>query len=383
MPTKTATIQESEGSSNADSLNHDNGVSQTPGTEPIKGEAFSTAVEDQSDLPDSEAETEHVDASPAKKRHISHDSNSIPKRSRLSATGELESLPSGTKSEDAKPSPTDENTLQKVHTDDQSTLIAPLLNGRTTEAGQNGSAGTAEEDGEDLEDVSAGANGNIEAADAVSSAAEAEDSGAERDIEAEEAGTEDSPEEEGDDDEEQAALQKQRQEAITFLTEIELQFAEFRNQVHEDQMARYELEIQMCLDGSHPELSSIEASIKGRHDERIERGRALYEYQLQCIQNQTKAMRAHLHQQFVRERFDLRSELLSQTTRKWYQVNYERRAADKMVPDYGYSGLGHDHVSKGPMLAAIQKFAGFPAAPCVSGASVDEKTEDLAALGLF
>lgn len=371
MPTKTATVHESEEyPSTQPSLDAANGA--VSAARPKQNGKVATApVEDDSDLPDSEAETEHIDTSPTKKRPISSASTSPAKRTRISPPGTPEPAEESGEKKATNGDANDSNDT------DESKSGGKKLGGANRELRKRKAHVSAEPAPEEAEDVGQGsAESNSGKAGSEISGPEEADSGAEQDIGA------DSGEEDEVDDEEQAAAQKQRQEAIGFLTDIEVQFAEFRNQVHEDQMARYELEIQMCVEGSHPELSTIQESIKSRLDDRVDRGRVLHEYQLECIHKQTKATRAHLHQQFVRERFDLRSELLSKTTRKWYQVNYERRAADRMVPDYGYRGLGQDHVSSGPVLAAIQKFAGFPAAPRVSEASMEEKNEDLAALGL-
>lgn len=373
MPTKTATVHEPEdGPSSQPLTDGRNGASTAPQLRE-NGKVATAPVEDDSDLPDSEAETEHLDSTLPKKRHMSNVSTSSAKRTRVSS---LEEPEAATETEEINEANGDANDSDHHDASDAEDKKSAESDQDPTNGKARASTESGPEEVENTEQGTVESNSSKVDSEVELSEPEEVESGADQDVGA------DSGEEEEADDEEQAAEQKQRQDAVAFLTEIEIQFAEFRNLVHEDQMARYELEIQMCVDGSHPELSTIQDSIKTRLNDRVDRGRALHEYQLKCIHNQTKAMRAHLHQQFVRERFDLRSDLLSKTTRKWYQVNYERRAADRMVPDYGYRGVGQELVSSGPLLAAIQKFAGFPAAPRVSEASIEEKNEDLAALGL-
>lgn len=173
-----------------------------------------------------------------------------------------------------------------------------------------------------------------------------------------------------------------RQEAVAKLTEIEVQFARFRDQLHASAMAKFASEIAMCDDGTHPELEQIYEKIKKRRDERVQRNQAALNYRLQAITNRTKAMRCHTHQQFLKDRYDLRAELLCKTTREWYQVNEERRAADKLVPEYGYRPENNGPGADVGLLVALAKYVGFPTAPSISGGTDNELESDMIALGL-
>lgn len=192
-------------------------------------------------------------------------------------------------------------------------------------------------------------------------------------------------------DDDETYEQRQRQAAIEFLTEIEIDFAKLRDQLHDDKMKRYMAEMDMCADGTHPELEPVYARIARRRDDKIELARRHLEYKRRCIAIQTRACREQLHQQFMKEIADSRAALLLRTTEEWYRVNRERRAMDTLVPEYTYRAADsptaqlHEFASVNheiALLTGISKYIGFPAAPEIKPLSEDELQDDLYALGL-
>lgn len=188
------------------------------------------------------------------------------------------------------------------------------------------------------------------------------------------------------------AVQVLRKEAISCLTEIEVEFAKLRDRIHADKMARFVAEIEMCAEGTHPELESFYDQIQTLRDAKIRRAEQKRKYARVCIDNQTRAARDQLHQQFLKDQADARSTLLLQTTEEWYRVNRERRVMDALVPDFGYrtssdpSILAQERAAldfEVKNLDEISKHIGFPAAPPIKSGTEDEVEEDLQMLGII
>ncbi|CAN6674873.1 transcriptional regulatory protein Dep1p [Trichomonascus vanleenenianus] len=197
-------------------------------------------------------------------------------------------------------------------------------------------------------------------------------------------------EEDNENDPAEVLRQREQKEAIALLTEIEIDFAKLRDKLHEDKMARYVAEIEMCADGTHPELARVAEQIEKVRDDKIRLARAQRDYQRRCIDIQTHASRDQLHQQYFKEQADVRASLLLSTTEEWYRVNRERRAMDALVHEYSYRArpdemevfYRQDLEHEISLLCGIKREIGFPAAPEVVSASPDELEEDLYALGL-
>ncbi|KAK9467319.1 Sds3-like-domain-containing protein [Lipomyces arxii] len=186
-----------------------------------------------------------------------------------------------------------------------------------------------------------------------------------------------------DDNEERA---QKRKAAVSSLTEIEVEFAKLRDRLREDKVTRLQAEIDMCLDGTHPELSSFYDEIAQTRDERIQLADAHIKYRRRCVENQTRAIRTHIHQQYFKNVANLRADMIKQTTETWYRVNRERRAMDALVPFYGYKIPEKRSVqyrqrqaqyNEIAILVGLSKYVGFPAAPEITAASTDEVTEDM------
>ncbi|CCK70215.1 Rpd3L histone deacetylase complex subunit DEP1 KNAG_0D04750 [Huiozyma naganishii CBS 8797] len=137
-------------------------------------------------------------------------------------------------------------------------------------------------------------------------------------------------------DEEKPDVEDQRLEALTDITAIEHQFAQLRQKLYENKLFRLELELQMCMEGSHPELHGFYEKIASIRDYKLRRAYQRQRYELKCIDAETRASRTMIHQDFYKKCGDLKQELLSETTRQWYDINKERRDMDTVVPDVSY-----------------------------------------------
>lgn len=131
-------------------------------------------------------------------------------------------------------------------------------------------------------------------------------------------------------------LENRRLEAMDDIINIEYKFAELRQKLYENKLIKLELELQMCLEGSHPELHGYYEKIASIRDYKLKRAYQRQKYELQCIDRETRATRTMIHQDFYKKVSDLKRELLTSTTKEWYDINKERREMDNVVPEVSY-----------------------------------------------
>lgn len=131
-------------------------------------------------------------------------------------------------------------------------------------------------------------------------------------------------------------LENRRLEAMDDIINIEYKFAELRQKLYENKLIKLELELQMCLEGSHPELRGYYEKIVSIRDYKLKRAYQRQKYELQCIDRETRATRTMIHQDFYKKVSDLKRDLLTSTTKEWYDINKERRGMDNVVPEVSY-----------------------------------------------
>ncbi|CCH40529.1 Midasin [Wickerhamomyces ciferrii] len=323
-----------------------------------------------------------------KKRKLSNGSNDVFKRRKTEEQEEKE--------EESQPRKTTSNEPEPDDQDNQDIKIE--VNGNAIEKNSNGS-------GNDL-------NGEEEkSSEAITKAEETINQAEEEDIEAqEEEEEEDNEHEQEDEDQDQEELteeqklvkekeaelelekQKQRKEAIQYLTEIEIDFAKLRDRLYEDKMSRFKSELEMCLNGSHPELQNVYSKINSHTEEKIRLASLNQKYKFESIDRKTKAERTSIHQQFYKQVSDFRSSYLKDITKEWYQINKERRLLDTIVPEYSYRvpeyvdelveqrSQVNQEVS---ILMGLNKYFGFPKAPNLKPTEGEELDNDLKAMNIL
>lgn len=185
--------------------------------------------------------------------------------------------------------------------------------------------------------------------------------------------------------------QKQRKEAIQFLTEIEVDFAKLRDRLYEDKMSRFKSELEMCLNGSHPELQNVYTKIDSHREEKVRLASLSQKYKFECIDRKTRAQRTAIHQQYFKRVSDFKSGYLKELTEKWYKVNKERRLMDSLVPEYSYKvpeytdelvtqrAQVNEEIS---VLVGLKEYYGFPRAPELAPIEGEELDNDLKAMNI-
>lgn len=290
------------------------------------------------------------------------------------------------------------------------------------EDGDEGNEGEDEgEEGEDGEDGELGANGGNGHDDEKVSSKNGESGAAKGLSAAEEAEAEDEDESNDESNEEEDAdMSEKRQAAVAELIDIEKAFAQLRDKMYHDKLNLLEHELQLCIEGSHPELSKIYYKINAFHQDALRLANSNLSYRLKCIDRETIATRTAVHQDFLKLVYDSKSDIITNTTSSWYKINRERNQLDQLVPDYSYTASvvttdsGDEHVSPAPqsvlyelvsqrnainqqlgILDGIVEFAGIPAAVgsnlndkdpmpelLLRKATNDEIADDMRAMGM-
>lgn len=191
--------------------------------------------------------------------------------------------------------------------------------------------------------------------------------------------------------EEDMAKQKFRKEALDKLKDIEIEFARLKDKLYENKLGSFESEIQMCLNGSHPALKPVYERIEEHRNKKLKLVQNRHKYQLLCIDRQIRAQRIAIHQQFIKDKAEVKMKVLNESTTQWYDINRDRKMMNAITPEYSFrvskdkqEQISHfnevDH-EVGLLDIVNQKF-GFPVATRVSSGTKEEIHEDLLKLGI-
>lgn len=226
-----------------------------------------------------------------------------------------------------------------------------------------------EEEVENASDAVKEENGVLEAeADVEEDAEKQED----EDSQAAEEAAEDSEQAEADKIDEASAKEHQiaeendvnmdehRRLAVDELISIETDFAHLRDKLYQDKLGLLEHELQLCLDGLHPELLQIYLKVNEFYQDSIRLANATLNYSLKCINNETIALRTAIHQDFMKNVMDMKNDMITEATLLWYKVNKERNSLDQLVPDFNFTAL--------PTIPTSDEPRGF-SGPIVAGGS--------------
>ena len=142
-----------------------------------------------------------------------------------------------------------------------------------------------------------------------------------------------------DDDDTSVDLNQQRKLAIVDLIAIEEQFAELRDKLYRDKLLLLERELQLCLEGLHPELLKIYFKINRFHQDNVKLANQNLLYRLRCIDRETVATRTLIHQNFLRQVMEAKNTRVTETTLLWYKINKERNLLDQLVENFNYTAL--------------------------------------------
>lgn len=136
---------------------------------------------------------------------------------------------------------------------------------------------------------------------------------------------------------EEEEKEKHRVNAMNGLKDIEVIFAKLKDKLYETQLLKLEFELKLCENNQHPELKEYMKLIDEDFQKKSARLINLQKYRLKCLDNQTRATRVSIHQQFMKLCQDLKSKEIVDITTNWYDINKERRTMDMQtleLPEY-------------------------------------------------
>lgn len=155
-------------------------------------------------------------------------------------------------------------------------------------------------------------------------------------------------------------MDEHRKLAVDELISIETDFAHLRDKLYQDKLSLLEHELQLCLDGLHPELLQIYLKVNEFYQDSIRLANATLNYSLKCINNETIASRTAIHQDFMKNSMDMKNDMITEATLQWYKVNKERSSLDQLVPDFNFAAI--------PTIPTSDEPRGF-SGPIVAGGS--------------
>ena len=141
----------------------------------------------------------------------------------------------------------------------------------------------------------------------------------------------------GDADMDDTKREENRVIAMNGLKDIEILFAQLKDQLYETQLTKLEFELKLCENNQHPELIEYMKMVDEDFKKKTERLMNLQKCRLKCLDNQTRATRVSIHQQFMKQRQDLKAKEIVKITTDWYDINKERRTMDMQtlnLPEY-------------------------------------------------
>lgn len=206
-------------------------------------------------------------------------------------------------------------------------------------------------------------------------------------------------------EEEEEQRENNRVIAMNRLKDIEILFAQLKDKLYETQLNKLEFELKLCQSNKHPELLEYMKMVDEDFQKKAERLMNLQKYRLKCLDNQTRANRVALHQQFMKSRQDLKHKEVFSITTDWYDINKERRTMDmqtlKLPEYYQYnqsinssniksylSSLVHQRNSVYKELSTLQGLIDYKqmlpsSLNNLKGCSEDEINKDLKEMGLI
>ncbi|KAF8002976.1 hypothetical protein HF325_002221 [Metschnikowia pulcherrima] len=134
-------------------------------------------------------------------------------------------------------------------------------------------------------------------------------------------------------------LDEQRKSAVEELISIENDFSFLRDKLYRDKLSLLEHEMQLCLDGSHPELLQIYYKVNEFYQDNLKLANATLNYSLKCINTETIATRTSIHQNFMKNLAGTRNEMITETTSSWYKINKEWNYLELAVADYNFTAI--------------------------------------------
>ncbi|KAJ3007232.1 Transcriptional regulatory protein [Thoreauomyces humboldtii] len=181
-----------------------------------------------------------------------------------------------------------------------------------------------------------------------------------------------------------------RREALQSLTEIEQEFAKFREMMYQEKLAQVEAEEAALEDGTHPLLVSQMLEAEQKKDDRLAAANARLQQEQISFERQFQAALSQAQTDYICRRGEERRRLLAGLDAKRWRMHDERRRMELTEFDISLSAapdrstmLKRRKALKADLIEwkVVIASGGFPAAT-ISGLTRSEINEDLEAIGL-
>lgn len=142
---------------------------------------------------------------------------------------------------------------------------------------------------------------------------------------------------------------------------------------------------------THPEYLAMIHCIDSRRDEKLRVAEKELELHLESLGRWAVARRAQIHSQFYQDVREARERTMAELGQHWYAIQHERRKHANNVPDFGIrypknqaQRIRHalSYNKEVSILSGVAKYEGMPAAPDMSGASMQEMEDDFDAMSV-
>ena len=193
-------------------------------------------------------------------------------------------------------------------------------------------------------------------------------------------------EEIAEDDEQAEELKKRTDEARKALAKIEVMFAKVRDAIYEEKVNGLQGELDALEAGTHEEFNAGIAEAEERFQAVSHTATMAYGLQKEQLEERLKQDHELVFIQYYRRKDEFRQKMIAQLTAEWFQVHRDRRLAEMCVPDYIYSvpeDKGIQMMERQAynyeltLLAGLNNYFGFPAAPDLNGISAHDALGDL------
>lgn len=186
-------------------------------------------------------------------------------------------------------------------------------------------------------------------------------------------------------------LVEKKRIALGQLSDIEKQFAAFRDRLYDERMEQLNREEAMLRqeNPNHPEYLAMMQCIDAQRDEKVRIAEKLREFEFQTLKISAIAKRSQILTQYQQEVRELREKKLEELGNKWYDIQHDRRSYAGSVPDYALRFPQNReqqirnqvaYSNEVSILSGVARYVGFPAAPPMAAATASEQEEDFRAM---
>ncbi|EPX71147.1 Sds3-like family protein Dep1 [Schizosaccharomyces octosporus yFS286] len=180
-----------------------------------------------------------------------------------------------------------------------------------------------------------------------------------------------------------------RKEAFEALSAIEKEFAVLRNRIYGKRLLKLEEQEELIKNKRHQRFNACVELIVEHRDNRIQRATELLNKQLTSIRNMMNFVYSQRHYQLRFDKRKLRQMLSASVAAKFYRLlNRQHLSYDPIVQLQKQTSFRQNALInkqrldyETAILCELDNFVGFPAAPIIEQASMDDIQQDLTDMG--